>query len=1214
MNEIRFERKKRNAMLMLLCFLFAILTIPAHAQSRQRITLEMKSATVEQVIKRLQETTRYKFSFNEQDLQQTPVRNYAFQNATINKVMEELVANTSLEWSETNGTIVLSKKTAVKSEPRIGVGVIRNSISGRVTDEKGQPLTGVSILLKGRNTVRTLTDANGNYTLPMPSNPPFIGVPVLQYFFLGREPKEKEVRNEEKCDVTMESVSVEIEEVKVVSTGYQEISRERMTGSSQTITAKDIENSAFMSIDAILSGKIAGLYSSQTTGAPGASSEIRIRGDNSISGNMEPLWVLDGLPLQAGVMSIEGITAGNVQQSILDHGIGTLAPTDIESVTVLKDAAATAIYGARAANGVIVIKTKQGKDGPLTINYQGNYAITSAPRMSTYDFMNAEQKVQHEIELMEEFRITGVLGGAGKLWEEWQKGMISTDEYNMQLDQLRKVKVNWFDELYRTSFSHNHSLSIRGGTDKYWFYSSLNALDEKGALITNRYTNLSTSINVGFRPHENTTVDFRLNGSYRESKDHASSVDPFKYAIFANPYEKPYNEDGSYAWDDSFLDNNKSSLHSGDKYSTFNILREMAETYRKDIASDLFATLSLNWQIIPDLKAEIHGRIGYATNNGETAAGVGTYASYANYFSTMPFSSTTSATGGELPEEYNKGYFRGNFGRSTSFSYRAGLSYSKDIEERHFITAYLGNEVSSRETWNDAFRTAQYDMQYYFVGYPEFPWIPDFTTNLGGDLAKMSSHVYGGKDRTVSVFGALTYSYMDRYVVNANARFDGAGTIDPKNRFTPLWSVSGRWNLHREKFFESISSVFSELAIRAVYGYTGNIDRNALPYSYIRLASYQYDNEYVAGKVFFPNPSIKWEKKQDRNIGIDYSFFRNRIGGSFNYYNNRTEGVLGKTSAPNSALNTKPIMNLHTVTNTGIEFIINTRLKINDMMWVSQFNVARNKNVITKSTYPTIQDFTDNSASGYWTGYSGPIEGYQTGATFGYRFAGVDPTTGNAMIYLSEDARRVYAEGKGIDISEAPLTWDPGLNPGLSESRDKWMMRSMAMIGNTQPKYVGGFSTSLSWKRFDLRANFNYAVGHIIRTFDERQNAYSSSARQSEIYASRHNRLAIAANRWKTPGDITDYPRYSTESTTYFTLLTDNKFQKGDYLNFNNLSLTYNIPVEFLDMFGIQHCRIGFQVQNVYAWSRFRSTDVTTGSAFGYPNTRKFLLNVQAMF
>jgi len=417
----------------------------------------------------------------------------------LSDLLTRLSEENSLDYKIIDRTIFVAKKT-VKSDTKNqqNNSIFQNDIRLIIVDSLNHPISGanVNLVSNGQSKPSFIGKSDDKGMVLLRANAGNkINISSVGYTSRTLTITEQQV-SAGTFRVRLTAVQHEIDEVSIVNTGYQQINKDRMTGSFSSVTAKDIENSMFSSIDQALEGKIAGLYSASPSGEPGAQAEIRIRGNNSINGNNEPLWVVDGLPLQEGVSSIHDLTYGDIQQSILNHGVGNIAPSDIESITVLKDAAATAIYGAMAANGVIVVTTKRGSEGPLSINYQTNQAYTLAPSMNTFEFMNAAEKINFETELMREFQQRDQIGGRGaRLYDDWTKGLMDDATYYKTIEDLSKVNVNWFDELYRPSLSQNHTVSIRAGSPKFWYYTSLRASDEKGSLKTNNFNSVSSKSN-----------------------------------------------------------------------------------------------------------------------------------------------------------------------------------------------------------------------------------------------------------------------------------------------------------------------------------------------------------------------------------------------------------------------------------------------------------------------------------------------------------------------------------------------------------------------------------------------------------------------------------------------------------------------------------------------------------------------------------------------
>lgn len=1168
--------------ILLLSLCFNCHSLDSMAMQSQKITLELRNVSLSKLFLEIEKNSDYSFVYNTNEIEKLGKRNFSYSGQELEKVLEECLKGSGYFWQIEDNHVVISKALQQMRVPAITV------VKGKVTDDRGNSLPGVAVLVKG-TAIGTATNNQGEYALPIP-DPKNV---TLIFSFIGMKRQEIVLGNKTEVNVKLLEESSNLDEVVV--TGYQDIRRDRMTGSVTVITAKEIENNSFKSIDQILEGKVAGLYSYSTSGAPGTRSTIRIRGDNSISGNKEPLWVVDGLPLQGGVASINVANVGNIQESILDHGIGNIAPTDIESITVLKDAAASAIYGARAANGVIVIKTKRGFNGNAVFNYNGSFGMVDAPKIDL-DFMNSSEKIDFEISLMQDFSRAWEGGTVSKIYDYYKAGRYTEEKYNEELNKLRNINTDWFDVIFKKSFSHSHNLSMRGGSERTSYYLSLNYNGQSGILKTNSYDNLGGSIKIWHKPIKNLEVNFELNGTYRETTNHNSSIDPFKYAVFANPYERPYNEDGSYAADNTYIGENRSSIHFGNVYDKFNILRELYETQNKSLASDLSGRLGLNLQPIEGLNVSVDGSLTYSTNATEAWAAPGTYTSYSSSF-------TAGAIGGELPDKYNNGYLREGSGRSTAFAFRALASYNKDFSDNHAISVNIGAEFSGSKSYNNYHRAPEFNELYRFINFPDLPSDEVSYNKLRNQLAALISTAEA-QNRSASFFGAFTYTFLNKYVFNANVRLDGADIIGTDNRFTPLWSASFRWNAMRENFLKDLTFI-SDLAVRFSYGYTGDIDRSSYPIPMIFLSGNRYDDAFIAQKVTFPNPNIKWSKKQDRNLGVDFGIWENRIGGSFNYYWNTTRDLLGSMATPSSYGRTSIITNVSSIENTGWEFNINLRLNLGkDIRWTNSFNIARNVNKITK-TYLKNKDELD------YRGGSSNIEGYATGTMFGFHFAGVNPATGQAMICLNEDSRRIIANAKGISFEQVPEKMDSQEIYNMS-GYTSILRASMEKLGTTNPKVTGGFSTNFNWKNLEVRAGFSFAAGHLLETFNERK--YAPTSKTSEVHVSRTNRLKSAANRWRAPGDITNTPRYQFEGTMYHNMYTDDKYEKGNYLAWRDLTFSYDLKNKWFEHIGLDRCRLGLQVQNLFVFTKYSGLDVTTGGAFNYPQPRTYMFNLSLGF
>lgn len=1182
----RCPREKLKILCMrsiILLFTFCV-TIASGADGQNvKLSMNLKNASLSKLFQEIEKNTDYSFVYNSSEIDKVGKSNFVFQNMELKQILDTYLKGNNFSYAINDGHVVINRVETPQQQP-----IKNEKITGKVLDHKGKPLAQVVVAVKG-STNGTVTDNNGSYSINIQRAPDL----TLQFTFLGMKHVEMKVGTKTVIDVKMEEAVDQLKELVV--TGYQDIRRDRVTGSMTVITAKELEDNSFKSIDQILEGKVAGLYSFATSGAPGTRSNIRIRGDNSISGNKEPLWVVDGLPMQGGVPSINVIDVGNIQQSVLDHGIGNLAPDDIETITVLKDAAATAIYGARAANGVIVIKTKKGfsADSKSYFNYRGSYGVNMAPNIDL-DFMSGAEKVDFEIALINDFNRAWEGGYAGKIYSYYMNGAYTQEQYDKEINELKNTNTDWFDEIFRKSSSQSHFFSMRGGTGKTGYYTSINYKNQRGILKSNVYNAIGANFNISHRPNKNIEITFGLNGTFRSSKDHDSNIDPFKYAVFANRYEPAYDQNGGYGNDKSYLADNRSKQHFGRVYDGFSILRELNETQNTSNASDVGVNAGVNVNVVRGLKVDLLGSATYSTNNSKAFANAGTYASYSNSFSKGVF--------GELPASYNNGYLREGSGTSTSFALRGLVTYTNEDLDNHAFSAVFGSEVSGSDFLNNGHTAPEYDNFYNFISFPQYDGALDYNDVFAKLSGMMSTAL--GQNRSASFFGAFTYTLLDKYVFNINGRFDGADIIASNNRFTPLWSASFRWNIMRENFLKNVPFL-SDLALRLSYGYTGNIDKSAYPISIVTLGGLKYDNEFTAQSVKYPTPNIRWEKKQDRNIGLDFGFLDNKIGGSFNYYNNIGIDLLGTITTAPSYGRQSLMMNTASVQNQGVEFNINFRLNLGkDIRWINSFNIAHNTNKILNTYDKSSLDFS-------YKGGAYNLIGKPTGATYGYRFAGVNPQTGSSMVYISDASRQILADKRGVDVSEVSNIYS------VDDDKSNYqtvLPASLEIIGSANPDIVGGFMTNFVWKSFEVRASFSYCIGQMIEVFNERKNVPSDTNKTSEIYVSKNNRLKSAVDRWRTPGDVTNTPRYQFSAMPYHNLTTDDKFENGNFLAWRDLSFSYGIKSKALTGIGINQLKVGLQVSNLAVFTNYSGLDVTTGGAFNYPLPKSFLFNLSIGF
>ena len=1098
-------------------------------------------------------------------------------------------------------------------------------IKGKVVDKSGEPLPGVSVVIKG-TAIGTATDMDGNFTFKLPSD---MENPLLQVSFIGMETIEMKIKDTNPLRIVLKESTAMMDEVVV--TGMEVIKKEHMTGSASVVTAKDLRMQGITSIDRILEGMVAGLNSTTISGAPGTRAKIAVRGENNLSGNTEPLWIVDGLPLMSGVpVNNTGDYAG----SIMQDGVGNIMPEDIESISILKDASAAAIYGARAANGVIIITTKKGFRSKTQVNYSGSYECAIAP-VNRLDFMNASQKLQYEKSIIDNFGLeyADMTGRGGFLYKRMLNGYITPEKYRDELNRLSSYDTDWFGELFRTAHSHQQNLSVRGGSEELTYYTSISFQQKSGILKSNQYESAGILVKLDYRPfkHKNLIFALDVQANTRQNRDHASAVDPFKYAMFANPYERPYDDYGNYESDLSYLSNNYTTqTASGYVYDNFNIMRELNETRKKQSGVDAQITFNVRYEVLKGLTLESIFRKGISYNDEMREVNEKTYTSWSNEkFGRMVYKN------GLLPSQFDNGELSESSGKNNNWSIRNQIDYSFDINKDHLFSFLVANEVMSKKFNSFGYTSPIYNAQYRITGIPVFDHQVDYES-VKNAVASMF-HTTEGQDRSVSFLGSMRYGYKDRYIFNFSYRADGADIIGDSNRFTPLWSTGLRYNLHKEKFFKN--DIVTELSLRGSFGYTGNIDRTALPFSTISYGSDIYQGNRYVNHMTFPNPTVRWEKKREWNFGLDATFFDGRINFTADYYTNKTKDVLETVEVPSSTGRTPATdvrLNGGIVENKGLELYMNVRwINRSDLTFSTSVNISRNKNVIRKSQY-SYDSYQEAVQSAPLKGGVININGHETGAIYGWKTNGVNPETGNPRYFLTEEGKRAY--GKFLDgwdsYSEDKKNKYMGMIGDLTTVPDyvdfvrndnelmKYFMPSMQYLGRSTPKYVGGFNTYLRYKGFEFTTNWTFKTGHLIPNFNDYQNAprnmnagQASIGYSSDLAVSATNREAKYLYYWQTPGDVTDVSRFVTSGNDYWaSYCLSNNFSKGDYLRMTNLSLSYRFQSSELSRLGFKNMTIGVNARNLLTFSKYRGLDVGSGSAFTYPVSREFNIKLSVGF
>lgn len=1147
-------------LLMTVCLIHGL---SASVWSQQKVTMDLGYATVKEVLAEFQRQTGQFVIYSSEKLDTKQKVRADFKSADVETFLSSVLEESGMSYKVMNDYILIVPREKTVSQSQTA----EKEIHGMVVDESGMPLPGVSVLIKGTS-IGVATDMDGKFAIKIPD----IKDLALVFSFIGMENREIVYKGQSNLKVVLKESVSEMDEVVV--TGYQEVKKARMTGAVEVLTAKDIVNKGYVSVNDVLKGTLAGVTTMSVSGRPGAEAQIRIRGINSLTGNTDPIWIIDGMPLQGDLPDV-GLGATDLQNSVLTSGVGNLAPDDIESITILKDAAATAIYGSRAANGVIVVKTKRGSVGQSYINISSSFSIDEAPR-NKLKMMNTTEKIAFERGIYEDFPQVAVNGRITRLLQNADAGRISRSEAEAEIARLSGVNTNWFDEIFEMAFNHNHTVTLSGGSERTTYYASLNYLSQEGVMPNNKYDRLGANLKLTHDFNKRLRVNFDLSTSLRNDRSSASIVDPLFYATYANPYERPYDEDGNYEYDRSY-EPDMSSVKDGYMYD-FNILKDLNENTQRTRYISNQLNLKLEYQLFKGMMYSLSGTFSNTSSHTRSVLAPGSYSSKSSSWLKDIYSE------GEIPDYLNNGSLTERHSNSQGWTVRNQFEFARSFKEDHYVNIVLGQEASSTRNYGFTSYFPEYDSDRALTSLPDLAGID--ASSL--DLSKLAGSTQEGQDKSVSFFASGSYTYKNRYVAAGSYRLDGADIIGKANRFSPLWNVSAKWNLYEEDFIKNLPFI-DVLSVRASYGFTGSIDRNAYPFTVMAYKNARrYNGELVPFQVDPANPNIKWQKKEDRNVGLDASLFKNRLNFSVNYYNNDTRNLLDDKKVSISSGRPSVTANVSSLKNSGWEFSLTTvNVDYKDFRWSTSFNIAINKNRVMDTYYESISDLPVSTR-----GRTFYVKDQPVNAWYGFKYAGIDPLTGHTLAYV--DAKDQFGNPLGHRQADGTYVYDTD----TEECKG-----AVQYLGEAYPPITGGFGTQLSFRRFSLGAQFSFMTGHKIKSFN-------SSYIDTPVYASRLNQYKTEVNRWRKPGDITDIAGYDTNYTAYTLDFFDYKVENGAFVKCNNVSFGYNLDPELCSKLYLTRARFSFNAQNLFTWTKYRGIDPETMGAFGYPSARKYVFTL----
>ncbi len=1088
-----------------------------------------------------------------------------------------------------------------------GAQLFAQKVTGVVVDDTSIPIPGVNVVVKG-TTNGVITDNDGNYSI----TPGDLAKDFLSFSFIGFETKEVKINGQNVINVQLISSTLEIEEV--VAIGYGVVKKRDVTGSVASVTGKQIAAIPVSNVAQALQGRLPGVNVSSQDGRPDATISIRVRGGGSISQSNDPLILIDGVP-------------GNISD----------VPSEmVESIDVLKDASSTAIFGARGANGVILVTTKRGKSGDVTVSYS-SYGKLNTPSgylatLNPYDYLSFKWGLldvyfgsTYTTPFQKLFGI-GAYTGSNSAGLDGYKNL---DQYNVQKD------------VYFSSFSQNHDLTITGGTDKTKVILGLGYLDEDGMKLNSYSKRTVASFKLDQKIGKN--LDFNLDVQYTDKNMMGNEGTTSGYgSSLSGSYRFRPIAKSNIKGDLSFLGDaslGEESFVMDDMYNPVNVIKDRQNL---TLTQSLRSTAGLNWKIIKGLN--YHSELTLARNytqignwRGPTPAS-GNEVNYLNSDGTLQFSGDA---------DYRKN-------DAKSMRWVNTMAYELKLKDIHRLNFLVGQEITN--SGGTSMRISGQKYPANFTMDNAFAMISQYGANL-----VISSGV-STPNRLQSYFGRANYSLKDKYMFAATFRADGSSNFSPEHRWGYFPAGSVAWRISQEPFMKNIKNI-DDLKLRLSYGEVGNDAISADQWSQLWAATSDTRWQYGLNRVLQPsydlasaqlaNKNLKWETTITRNVGLDFLFFNHRLSGTVDAYQNSTKDLLMLTDIPSITGFTTSYANIGQTSNKGVEIsLTGTILRNKDWNITASANINFNRGNIDKladgmqSAYGTqfLQSGIPNADYKLLVGKPvGIVMGYQRDGKGYYSPDDFDFNTGTG----------IYTLKTGVaDLSKSFVSYRAGLVPGSQQAypglpkfvdtvKDGVIDdKDMVEIGNMNPKHTGGFNINAGYKNFDLGLYFNWSYGNDVYNANKLATLFNGN-KGGGLYG---NKLAIVKDSYTnyqiqngilvkliTPDQLNAANTNATVPSTFLQqgYVSDIGIEDGSYLRLNTVTVGYTLPKQVLSKVKVSNMRIYGSIYNAFTLTGYSGLDPdantsqninssrypTPGLDWGtYPRARQFVIGLNVTF
>lgn len=1140
----------------------------------QLISLKFHRAKLNTVLYAITNQTQYQFFYNDRVSKEIGLISVDVEKKPLEQVLEIILPMDRLNYHIEDKQITISFRTKNSKSETV---VQQEKVQGTIKDSEGKPLQAASVSIKGGKESSS-SDENGHFEIAAKSND------ILIISFLGYKRQELAIAGRKNIQVRMVRDQQTLEAVDVVATGYQTIDRRKFTGAATKLKAEDAQRLGVPDVSRMLEGQVSGVSVQNVSGTFGAAPKIRVRGATSISGDNKPLWVIDGIPLEDVVnISNDQLSTGDAR-TLLGSSVAGLNPDDIESFEILKDAAATSLYGARAMNGVIIITTKKGKAGSQAISYLSNISTFLKPDYNQFDIVNSYDQMSIYAELARKGSIdyaliknnmnSGIYGNLSRAlvtWDASGKPLVENTVQGREAFLQRYVYQNtdWFNTLFNNSFQQEHSLSFTSGNETVQNYFSTSFLKDNGWAKSNDVQRYTANLRTNYKINDRLNIGLISTGSIRDqiapgtlgqNSDPVTGVvsrdfdiNPFSYAMNTSRVIAPHD-----------LNNNLEYITMN--FAPFNILNELEKNYMELKMLDLKVQGEINYKLPFGLKLSSTGAYRYATSGNEHK--VHENSNMANAYRAGTIYESSGIENNRIMDQNRflyrdpsnpdarpvsvlpyGGIYMTNENVLKSFYIRNALHFDKKIN-KHYFTGFATQELRYLD------RTSKNNIGYgYQFGKGGVPYIDPKMIKMSVEDNYPYYQMNVFSDRFVAFAANSTYSYDGKYQMTGTIRYDGSNQLGRSKvaRWLPTWNLSGSWNIDQEKFFQN-QTFLNTLTLRGTYGLTASMgpatNASLVLRSNTTNRPYISEQEPVINIAFLENKDLTWEKQYETNIGLDATFLNRRFQVVVDLYNRQGFDLIGPMRISGIGGESIKYANYANMHSQGIEVLFKADIiKKTNWGWKTQITNAFNKNTITSiRNEPYIWNLVNSVGAAK--------EGYPHRGLFSIDFVKLNELNGTP-IYVNENgniSNNIYLQSIQTDY--------------------------LKYEGSVDPLITGGLFNTFNYKAFNLSFLVTYSAGNKVRLNPIYKNSYSELDAMSYDFLDRfilpydNFSPSIASSRtnsWLPGNQVYNAYNYS-----------DARVADGGFIRFKQISLAYQLPKKLLQQIGLKSSSITLVGNNLF--------------------------------